>query len=131
MTHKICIVEDHDWLRDIYTQYLSQQPDLVVSQTFSSAEECLQHLSTETDLILVDVSLKAMSGLELIGVIQERWPHIPCIVLSGQSALEMAPKVKELGAVDYVDKGDTSRLLAAVYDVVKQPAQSGEGDNNE
>lgn len=121
MTYKLCIVEDHDWLREMFTNYLNQQPDLEVAAAFASGEECLNNLSTDTDLILVDLSLKGMSGIELIKIIRERWPTIPYIIVSGESAVELARLGKLLAAAYCIDKGDIESLLAAIYDVVKAP----------
>jgi CheY-like chemotaxis protein len=66
-------------------------------------------------LILLDLKMSPISGLELLPQIVERYPEIPVIVLTGRKEIETAVECMRYGAVDYLVKGfDISRLLKAV-----------------
>jgi two-component system, cell cycle response regulator CpdR len=79
---RILYVEDNDIVREITTELLMEShPQVVASRT---AEEALEQFKEGTfDIVITDISLPAMSGLELTRNILERDPHMPIIVASG------------------------------------------------
>jgi DNA-binding NarL/FixJ family response regulator len=114
MPQRIFIVEDHDWAREALASLLRLEPDLEVCGTASSAEDALESLPSGCDLVLVDIGMRGMSGLELIRTIRERWPDLRCVVLSGQPSAQYAAAAHEAGAAAYVEKGDAPTLLATI-----------------
>lgn len=58
----------------------------------------------DIDIVVTDVRMPEMSGLELIGTITERWPHIRCILLTGYSDFEYAKQAVQLQASAYILK---------------------------
>lgn len=79
---RILYVEDNDIVREITTELLMENhPHVVASRT---AEEALQEFKgAKFDLVITDISLPAMSGLELSRTILELKPNMPIIVASG------------------------------------------------
>lgn len=120
MPYKLHLVEDHDWLRQIYVDYLSRQDDLEIAGAFATGEECLKHLNPTIDLVIADISLRGMSGLELVRLIRAQWPDIPCIVLSGQTSVERATDAEIAGAARYLEKAEFEQLLNTIYEVLSQ-----------
>lgn len=118
MAYRIFIVEDHPLMREMQTRVLDLQPDLTVCGEATSVPEALAALPAEADLVLLDLSLGSDSGLDLLATIRERWPDLPCLVLSGQPALEREAAARSAGAAGYVEKGDARSLLDAVRAVL-------------
>ncbi|WP_138495014.1 response regulator [Paenibacillus pinistramenti] len=58
----------------------------------------------DIDIVVTDIRMPEMTGLELIKVISERWPGIKCILLTGYSDFEYAKQAVRLQAVDYILK---------------------------
>jgi DNA-binding NtrC family response regulator len=70
-----------------------------------SAEAALKLLAQGgIDFVITDIKLPAMSGAELIAIMQERFPDIPVIAITGYLDIETAVKVLKCGAVDFVVK---------------------------
>lgn len=71
----------------------------------ASAFEALELLEENAiDIVVTDIAMPEMNGLELIQEIGERWPHIKCILLTGHSDFQYAKKAVQLQAFDYILK---------------------------
>lgn len=115
MDHRIFIVEDHEFVREMLARLIDLQPGLSVCGSAQSVEEALIALPADADLVLLDLSLQSESGLDLLAVIRQRWPSLPCIVLSGRAAAEYEATALTAGAVSYIEKGDAISLLDAIH----------------
>jgi len=79
---RILYVEDNDMVREITLELLEQSQRQIVA--LATAEDALREFKQQTfDLVITDVSLPAMSGLDLARSIQSIKPTIPIIVASG------------------------------------------------
>jgi DNA-binding NtrC family response regulator len=73
--------------------------------TTGKVEHALEYLENEdVDLVITDMRLPGLSGVDLIRRIQERWPDVPVIVMTGYAHIESAVEVLKLGASDYIVK---------------------------
>ncbi|MDX1419217.1 MAG: response regulator [Rubricoccaceae bacterium] len=116
MAHRIFLVEDHPFVREMQARLIDLQPGLSMCGTAATAEEALEALpAADADLVLLDLSLDGDSGLDLLATLRERWPTLPCLVLSGQPAIEREAEARAAGAVGYVEKGDALSLLEAIH----------------
>jgi len=118
MAHRVFLVEDHDWVRQMLSRLLSLQPDLEVVGAAESAEEALSTLPDGVDVVLLDLALEDSSGFDLLKTLRARRPELPCIILSGKPAIEYAGAARDAGAAHFVEKGDAPALLAAIHDVL-------------
>ena len=118
---KIFIVEDHTWVREALSAMLSLQPNLEVCGSAAGVDEALAALPAGADLVLVDLGLQDQSGLDLLSIIHERWPALPCVVLSNQPAELFQEAAQRAGSSAYVEKGDAPALLAAIESVFQEP----------
>lgn len=115
MASRVFIVENHDWAREALARMLELQPGLQVCGAAASAEQALEMLDGgDADLLLTDIALEHMSGLELIRIARQRWPNLPCLVLSNHPAAALAEVARDAGSVGYVEKGDAPALLEAI-----------------
>jgi DNA-binding NarL/FixJ family response regulator len=116
----ILLVEDHAGFAKALLSMLSQNSNLQIVAVAESGESALQYLrESNVDLILVDYSLPDMSGVNLIEVLQEQHPDVPCAVLSGHLSLQHARRALELGARGYMIKDNPLGILTGISRILK------------
>lgn len=75
-------------------------------------EDALQKIENwAIELIITDLLMPNMDGLELLGTVREKYPDIPVIISSGRGNEEMAAKAMEYGAVGFLPKSQLDKLL--------------------
>jgi DNA-binding NtrC family response regulator len=100
---RILIVEDEELMRELLTKILAHE-DYRILQA-SSAEEALKLLQDQTfDLVLTDLRLKRMNGLELLTEVRLLDPEIVVIVMTAYASVETAVEAMRKGAYDYITK---------------------------
>jgi DNA-binding NtrC family response regulator len=101
MKQKILIVEDEDKLRRVIQLQLMQAGfDVEQART---AEEALPLLD-RADLVLTDLRLPGMSGLEMLSLIQRQNAHAPVVMMTAHGSIETAVEAMKSGAVDFLLK---------------------------
>jgi DNA-binding NtrC family response regulator len=99
---KILIVDDDDAIRDTLYDLLSEQYSC---QTAETAEKAVARLEADVyDVVLTDISMPGLSGLELLGHIRQKFADTPVIIISGISDQEHAQGLIKLGAFDFLLK---------------------------
>ena len=99
---EILVVDDDDVIRETLCELLSGEH---ACQTAATAEEALAKLEAQAfDVVLTDVSMPGLSGLDLLKRLVELYPGTPVIVVSGLSDQEQAQSLIERGAFDYLLK---------------------------
>jgi CheY-like chemotaxis protein len=100
--NSILIVEDDPTLRDLMSELFSDRYRCFAA---ASAEEALSQLGSERfDVVLTDISMSGMSGLELLGQVRQRWPLTTVIIVSGIRDKEYAEGLVKMGAFEYLVK---------------------------
>ena len=98
----ILVVDDDVVIRDTLCELLAEKYDC---QTADTAEDALRRLEAQSfDVVLTDVSLPGLSGMELLNTVLELYPGTPVIVVSGLSDQEQAQSLLGRGAFDYLLK---------------------------
>ena len=117
---RIFVVDDHPVVRDGFRSIINQEPDLVVCGEAGDSSTALESLvSSAPDLILVDLSLGELSGLELLKDLAIQHPSIPVFVVSMHDEAIYADRVLRAGARGYLMKGESAeRLLDAIRRVL-------------
>ncbi len=109
---KIIIIDDHPMMRRGLVTTLESEPSLEVVAQFDSAEEMLKHVDEYSpDLIIADVSLPGMNGLELIKHLISREPKQKVLVVSRHDESIYAERVIRAGAKGYVMKLEAGEVL--------------------
>lgn len=102
---RILIVDDHPMVRDGLNMRISMQPDLEVCGEAESADDALAMVKqTNPELVLVDISLKAGSGLDLIKRIKIHDAKIKMLVVSMYDETLYAERALRAGAMGYLNK---------------------------
>lgn len=93
----VLVVDDDVNIRDTLYELLSED---YRCQTAETAEQALARLDVESyDVVLTDISMPGLSGLELLGHIKQKYPDTPVIIISGISDQEHAQGMIRLGAL--------------------------------
>ena len=117
---RIVIVENHQMVRMVMGSYLEGQEDMDLVDEHASAEAALERLpGAEVDLVLLDLSLGEMSGLDLIDHLQSGLPDLPVLVLTGQTSPTYARKVVRAGARGYIVKEEMKHVPAGIRAVLR------------
>ena len=75
------------------------------TRSFDNGEELLRHLEhTQPDVILSDIRMPGINGLELLTTLHQRFPHVPVIIMTAHSDLESAVSSYSRGAFEYLPK---------------------------
>jgi len=116
----ILLVEDHPAFADALLRILNTDKNLNVIAVVESAEKALEQISDlKVDLVLSDVSLPHMNGIDLVGELHKKYPSLPCMVLSGHLSSEYARRAIEAGARGYVIKDNPVGILEGIRRVLK------------
>src|ERR1700730_1527426 len=118
---RIFLVDDHPLVREWLTNLINQQPDLEVCGEAENAAEALRGISVvKPVLAIIDISLNAASGLELVKDICIQHPSVAPLVLSMHEEELYAERAMRAGARGYVRKRETSKnILAAIRRVLE------------
>ena len=121
----IWIIDDEESIRTICTSALE---DLFNVESFSSASEALLALnSNKPDLIITDIKMPGMSGLEFLNKVSEKFPNLPTIIITAHANIDNALSAYKGGAFEYLTKPfdiDEIRKLAIKATKSSKPAQN-------
>lgn len=115
---KLLIIDDEEQIRNLLKDLLGTVYDC---STASSAEEALSALSEDTfDLVISDIDMGRMSGLELVPRVHSLSPDTVVVMISGNQDIEFAIQALRVGAFDYITKPiDLRHVEASVERALK------------
>lgn len=134
MTNAIFIVDDHPIMRKGYQALLNREQDLEVCGEAGSAQEALDQIEgaeVEPDLVVVDISMEGMNGIELIKRIQAHRPNLPILVVSMHDEMLYAERALRAGARGYIMKKEVdTTVIAAIRKLLSGGFHLSERMNN-
>lgn len=113
---KILIIEDEASIRRVLTKILSEENDTYqVEEAEDGSVGYEKIVQNDYDLVLCDIKMPKMDGVELLQAVKKIKPEIPIVMISGHGDMETAIQTMRLGAFDYISKPpDLNRLLNTV-----------------
>ncbi|NLN24227.1 MAG: sigma-54-dependent Fis family transcriptional regulator [Bacteroidetes bacterium] len=113
---KILIIEDEAAIRRVLTKILSEENKTYEIVEAEDGLEGIEKIKNEDfDLILCDIKMPKMDGIEVLEATKKIKPEIPIIMISGHGDLDTAVQAMKMGAFDYISKPpDLNRLLNTV-----------------
>ena len=122
MEETILIVDDETHIRATLRGILSDEGYRVLD-----ADDALQALSViavyRPDLVILDIWMPHMDGIELLDTLKTREPELPIIVVSGHGTIETAVRATKLGAADFIEKPfSLETLLRSVRRAMRKEA---------
>jgi DNA-binding response OmpR family regulator len=109
----IVVDDDTAWLADLET-WLAHEGFQVIG--ISRGEWVLEAVDFhEPDVVVVDLHLPGLDGLQILGQLRRRWPALPVIVMTAFGGADVEERVRRLGATGYFDKPfRLEHLVAAI-----------------
>jgi DNA-binding NarL/FixJ family response regulator len=119
MTIKVGIVEDDDQVRENLATLIGAAEGFECVGTFASGEEALEGMPRRLpDVILMDVNLPGMSGVECVRLLKAQFPHLQVVILTVYDDSDRIFQALQMGASGYLLKRSPSdEILRAVADV--------------
>jgi DNA-binding NarL/FixJ family response regulator len=115
----LLLVEDHPIFAEALSQALRERGNITSVQVADTAENAIQLANDlNVDVILVDVSLPKMSGIEFVSLMHNKRPDIPCLVISGHVSRRYADRSVEAGARGYAVKDNVSGIIEGIQRIL-------------
>lgn len=116
---RILIVDDHEVVRDGVKRIIDKPPGAATFGEASTAQEALELARAQDwDIVLLDLSLGDLDGLEVLKELKRMRPHLPVLILSMHSEALFARRVLKAGAAGYITKNSPRAKLAEAVDKV-------------
>jgi DNA-binding NarL/FixJ family response regulator len=116
----ILIVDDHPIVRQGLAQLINQEKDLEVCGQAEDAHEAIQTIrELDPDLVIVDISLRDTSGVDLIKDLKVQYPDLPILTLSMHDEAVYGERALRAGAKGYIMKQEaTEKVVTAIRRVL-------------
>jgi len=113
---RMIIVDDHPIFREGLKKIISESHDIVIEDEVSTGMELLSRIKKNSyDIIILDISLPDMSGLEILGILQNEKKRPPVLIISMHPEEQYAVRALKTGAAGYLTKGSIpDELLTAI-----------------
>ena len=118
--HTVLIVDDHPVVRQGLAQLINQEKDLEVRGYAEDAYQAMQAIKdVQPDMVIVDISLKDTSGIDLVKDMKIQYPNLPILILSMHDESLYAERALRAGAKGYIMKHEaTERVITAIRRVL-------------
>lgn len=118
---RVFLADDHAIVRDGLKRLIAETPGLALAGETSKGREALERAQQDdVDVLVLDLSLEDLGGLEVLRRLREARPKLPVIVLSMYPEEQYAVRLLKLGAKAYLSKGrSSSELVEAIRTVAE------------
>ncbi|OUW38608.1 MAG: response regulator [Flavobacteriaceae bacterium TMED184] len=119
---KILLIEDEDPIRRVLSKILIEENENYILTEAEDGKSGIDKISkTNFDLVLCDIKMPKMDGIEVLKKAKEKYGSIPFIMLTGHGNIETAVKAMKYGAYDFIPKPpDLNRLLTSVRNALER-----------
>lgn len=107
---KNLIVDDENTVCKSINKILSRK-GYIVENSYSAEEAIRKIKKTSYDLVITDIKMPEMNGLELLEIVKEYYPDLSVVLITGYPSVDTAKRAFKLGAADYLSKPFTSNEL--------------------
>lgn len=117
MKFRIMVVDDHAIVLHGLTQLINNSPDLEVTMQAQSAEAAIELLKANPlpDLVVTDISLPGLSGIDLTKTLTAQFPKLPVLVLSMHEEMVHGERAFRVGAKGYLTKQEAAdKVVVAI-----------------
>ncbi len=105
MSHNVFLVEDHPVVREVYSNILAQTDGICMCGIAATAEDALAALGDlACDLVVTDVRLPGMSGIDLVERLMASRPELLVLVVSGHEEAVFEDRALKAGAAAFLPK---------------------------
>ena len=117
----ILVIDDEPEMLESYNKILTREGYSV--KTYQSAQNALESLnhSHHFSLVICDIKMPGMDGMEFLAAAKEKHPQIPVIMVTGYGTLESAIEAVKIGAFDFIEKPfSTKKLLKSISSALEK-----------
>lgn len=118
MLYRVIIVDDESYIADSTAMFLKSETQWEMEiEVFYSAKEALSHINNQrTDVLIADIRMPEMSGLQLMEEVRKNWPMCHIILLTAYAQFDYVYTAIQQSSVDYVLKHDGYQALRAAIE---------------
>ena len=110
--HKILLLDDDQDILDLYKEMLSSIPSQPEVQTANSGARAIALLENETFTLLIsDLKMPKMDGLQLLTIVRKRWPNLRTVVMSALNDEQFKDRAYAMGIDQYLEKPRTGKEI--------------------
>ncbi len=126
---RILVIDDEDIVRMSCQRILIPEGYDVIAT--KSASEGFRMLDEDCfDVVLTDLKMPDIDGIEVLRKVKEEWPEVEVIMITGYQTITTAVQAIKLGAFDYIEKPFTpDSILSAVKKAVEQRKENKKGES--
>jgi two-component system response regulator NreC len=118
---RIILADDHLLVRQGIKKILAEDPNLEVIGEAGDGKEALQLLENlKPDLVILDIQMPRMGGMETARKIKRNWPELKVLMLTMHKENEYLRQARELGVEGFVHKEDVDLVLLAAIDAIRR-----------
>lgn len=125
---QLLLIDDHAMFRTGLRMVLSASMENAEVLEAGSLEEALRGSDSTPNLVLLDVKLPGLNGVEGIALLKRKWPTAPVLMLSSQDEPETMRQALTRGAVGFISKADTAEKIVAVVENILRGEHLTEND---
>jgi DNA-binding NarL/FixJ family response regulator len=120
-TCRLLIIDDHAMFRSGLAMILQGALENIAIHEAASLDEAMRAHAWEPAIVVLDIHLQGLNGLECIAILQRRWPQAAIVVLSSDAADASASTAMARGAACFVSKSESA---ANIIDIVRRVMRS-------
>jgi len=120
---RVLVVDDYEPFRRVVVSQLQEQPGLVIAEASDGFEAVQKAKDLQPDLILLDIGLPKLNGIEAARQIRQLSPKSKILFVSEHRSVDIAEAALNTGAAGYVVKSDGTRDLSVAVDAVLKGEQ--------
>jgi DNA-binding NarL/FixJ family response regulator len=115
---RIMLIDDHAMFRSGLRMVLHESlPDTEIIEA-GTLNEAMQCAPDQLDVVLLDIKLPGLNGVDGIALIKRRWPQVPVLMLSSQDEPETVHMALARGATCFISKADTAERIVTLLEMV-------------
>jgi DNA-binding NarL/FixJ family response regulator len=118
---RVLLVDDHPMVRERLTEVIQSEPGFMICGEAEDRQQALDAIATsQPDIVIVDLTLKNSSGIDLIKDVRVRWPDLAMLVISMHDELLHAERALRAGARGYITKQEATRKILLALETVRK-----------
>lgn len=116
---RVLIADDHAVVRKGLQQIISETSDILAAGEAVSGTEVLEKVASEVfDVVLLDISMPGMNGIDVLKILKRDFPSLPVLILTMYPEEQFATRALQAGAAGYLTKESAPmELIQALYKV--------------
>ncbi|WP_312335940.1 response regulator transcription factor [Sphingobacterium sp.] len=119
---QLLLVDDHNLVRSGFQLILEAQEDITVIAGVENGQKALDYLkgASQPDIILTDIHMEVMDGIQFIQAVKREYPTIKIVVLSMEDNIQIVQEVLNLGADGYLSKdSNVEEILFGIQQIIR------------